>query len=170
MSQYSTITDLGLYGLTAAALATFSEDQKTAALVGASDHADSYLQMRFRLPLSAPYAAALKMHVARMAAWVLMSGRGFKPGTTDAESLHQAWKDADAWLKKVSEGEITPAGMVDADTSGAVGSTDAGQGAPFVVSSSSTDLSETASNYSEFFGRDAPAPPGVVGPPRLRGW
>jgi|SRR5215207_5430662 len=169
MSQYATTLELGLYGLTAAALTTFSDDQKTAALVGASDHADSYLQQRFRLPIAAPYAAALKMHVARMAAWILMSGRGFKPGATDAETLHQAWKDADAWFKKVAEGEVTPAGMVDADTSEASGSTDAGQGAAYVVSVSSKDTSD-GSRYEEFFGHDRPAAVGVVGPPRVRGW
>lgn len=171
MSQYATQTELGLYGLTAAARASFSSQQLDAALEGASDHADGYLGQRFRLPLTSPFPAALKMHVARIAAWILMSGRGFKPGTTDAETLHQAYKDATAWLEGVAKGTITPASLTDADAgTGDPSTTDTGQGAAFVVSPSSRDTSEAVSRYEEFYRRDIAAPAGVVGPPRVRGW
>jgi phage gp36-like protein len=167
MSQYATALELGLYGMTPAALGTFSDDQKNAALIAASDHADSYLQQRFRLPLTST-ATALKMHVARMAAWILMSSRGFKPGAADAETLHAAYRDAEKWLKDVAEGLVTPSGLTDADATDEPGSTDAGQGAPFVVSVSSREAVVT--RYLEFFGHDTPAAVGVVGSPRVRGW
>lgn len=170
MSQYATITELGLFGMTAAAQTTFSDDAKNAALQGASDHADGFLGQRYRLPLTGTYPAALKMHVARIAAWILMSGRGFKPGTTDAETLHQAYKDANSWLEKVAAGTVTPAGITDSDTGEEPATSETGQGAAFVVSPSSRDTSAALSRYAEFNGRDVAAPAGVVGPPRVRGW
>lgn len=169
-TQYATRTELGLFGMTAAALGTFSDEQKDAALQGASDHADGHLGQRFRLPLLGTIPIAIKMHVARIAAWILMSGRGFKPGTTDGETLHQAYKDANAWLEKVAAGTVTPAGITDSDTGEEPGTSETGQGAAFVVSPSSRDTSEAVSRYAEFNGRDVPAPAGVVGPPRVRGW
>ena len=170
MGQYVSNVEFALYGLTPAALASFSDDQKTAALVAASAHADGYIGQRYKLPLNGTIPADLKMHVAKIAAWFIMSGRGFKPGSTDGDSLHDAYNDATKWLQQVAEGKATIAGVTDADTEDA-DTTDTGQGSAFVVSPQPYSVG-VGSNYDRAFEKDPCQGVGgaYVGPPRLRGW
>lgn len=168
-TQYATQTDLALYGLSAAALAPISPTAQDAALLAASQIADGYLGFRFKVPLT-QVGADIKANVCAVAAWIAMRPRGFKPGTRDADSLHEGYKDAIKWFESIQAGKTTPMGVIDADTGEEPGSSDTGQGAPFVVSPNSVDTSQISDRESQFFGRDKPASLGVVGPPRLRGW
>lgn len=168
-TQYATQTDLGLFGMPAAAQATFSSQQQDAALQAASAVVDSFIGQRFKLPLSTPYPMDVKLSTCRIAAFVLLSGRGFKPGTQDADSYGKGYQAAIELLKIIAEGKATPAGIIDSSAE-EPGADETGQSAPYVVSVASVDQSADATRFDRFFGGDTPAPTGVVGPPRVRGW
>lgn len=168
-TQYATQTDFALYGLSAAALQPVAGATQDAALMAASQYADGYFGQRYKLPLT-QWGADVKMQVCAVAAWLVMRPRGFKPGTQDADAIHTGYQDATKWFEAVASGKTTPAGIIDSDTGEVAGSTDTGQGAPFVLSPNSIDTSRVMDRESQFFNRDPPARSGVVGPPRLRGW
>lgn len=111
---YATRTDLTRFGVAAAALAGLTEATQDAALAAASALADGYIPRRFTPPLTA-WGDDLKRAVAMIAAYDLLSGRGFDPrgGGTD-ENIRLRYEDAMAWLRDVSRGFIDPRGVVDA--------------------------------------------------------
>jgi phage gp36-like protein len=171
MPQYATQADLALYGLTAAALGSFSPTEQDAALTAASSMADGYMGGRFNLPLTS-WGQDLRLHVSKMAAWLLMSRRGFKPGVTDAESLYQGYKDAVAWLRDISTGKVTPfegqGGIADEDGTGGSEELEA-ESAPFVVSPNASGP-VYSDRLGTFLGHDPAIAPGTVGSPKPRGW
>ncbi len=79
MSQYAQIADLVLYGTSANALAQFTAAQQNAALATASAYADTKLAGRYPLPLLT-WDASITRHVCYLAAFDLISTRGFDPG------------------------------------------------------------------------------------------
>lgn len=113
MSQYATTTDLARFGAPAAALAAFDGTAQTAALVAASSVADGYLAQRFALPLTA-WGDDLRKHVCWIAAYDLISGRGFREDALGADTLDARYDRALSWLKSVSSGSVEPQGVTDA--------------------------------------------------------
>lgn len=109
---YATLEDLTRLGLPERALAGIPQEALEAALEGASRLADSYLQARYRLPLSA-WGADLRRAVAILAAYDILSVRGFAPEGPD-EHLRLRAEDAIRWLEGVAKGLITPVGIEDA--------------------------------------------------------
>jgi len=167
-TQYASATELALYGSTPAALARASVDQQNAHLLAASQVADGFLGSRFKVPLT-QVGADVRMYVAKIAAWTLMPVIGFKPGTQDADAYHLAYQDAMKWFERVQAGAVTPMGVEDSDSED-IGTSDTGQGAPFVVSPASADLSSVQDREADFFGHTRHAVGGVVGAPWRRGW
>lgn len=107
MSRYAVPTDLVVYGAQSAALASFTSDQQQSALDSASAIADSYLSAKFTLPLTA-YGTDLKEAVCKIAAYNLLSARGFNPESGADANIRLRYQDAISWLKGVAKGEITP--------------------------------------------------------------
>lgn len=107
MSQYATLAQLDEAGLPATALASIGSPARTAALVKASGVADGYLRKRFALPLSA-WSDDLTQVVCEIAAYNLMSVRGFNPASNADTLLAQRYQDAIAWLKDVARGLVEP--------------------------------------------------------------
>lgn len=105
MSQYATVTDIANLGIAAAAIASFTTAQKDEALQAASSEADSYLSSRYELPL-ATWPKVLRLHVANMAAYMLLSNRGFAPDGSD-QNIRDRHRDAVAWLQRVAERKAT---------------------------------------------------------------
>lgn len=103
---YAVLDDVGRHALPLAAIASVSNEDKAAALLGATDEADSYLSKApsIDLPLT-DWSEALTMHVARIAAYGIMLRRGFQPEGVDA-LIVQMRADAIAWLKMVAEGKV----------------------------------------------------------------
>lgn len=102
---YATLTDLSNCGLPAAALASLSNTVKQAALDDYSAEADTYLGDKYQLPLGTPYDRTLVRAVCHLAAWDLLTIRGYNPSDpTDAVVAGRA-QLAREWLVRVSNGQ-----------------------------------------------------------------
>lgn len=106
MTAYGTPTDLEDMALPAAALSTLTTAQKEKALEAASRLADSYFRENWGVPIANPNAA-LTDAVCAIAAWRLMSRRGFAPDAPDS-NLRTAYEDAIKWLEKCQKRECIP--------------------------------------------------------------
>ncbi|UZX16554.1 DUF1320 domain-containing protein [Thermus sp. PS18] len=109
---YASRTDLHALGLPEAVLASIPEAEQEAALEAASALADSYLRTRYDLPL-ASWGRGLTRAVALIAAYDLMSRRGYDPTRPGQENLRMRYEDAIRWLEGVAAGRVDP-GVVDA--------------------------------------------------------
>jgi len=110
VSRYATPTDLANLAINSGALTGISSDDQQSALDAASGLADGYLRARFILPLVAPFSQDLVRAVCGIAAYDLLTRRGYNP---IAEGANDNWrlryKDAIGWLEKVAAGNIAPA-------------------------------------------------------------
>jgi phage gp36-like protein len=106
---YATRTDLTRFGLPTAALTGVSTDAQDAALEAASDVADSYMRSRYALPLTG-YGDDLKRAVCHVAAWDLLTTRGYDPARGGDEAVKLRHDTAIAWLKDVSAGRAAVSG------------------------------------------------------------
>jgi phage gp36-like protein len=164
MAAYATRAELYALALPQAALLTVATDAQDSALEAASRKADSYLGVRFELPLTA-WGVDLKEAVAKMAAWQLLSVRGFSPEAGDAEVFRRNHEDAVRWLEQVAKGAVTPVDIDDSDAE-VPGGTTVSTDAPFVVQPQSDSAS--AGGLWEKEGLVVAA--GTVGASRKRGW
>lgn len=114
-TQYADQTDLTTIGLTAGALTNFTSPQLDGALMRASAVADSYLQSRYDLPLSS-WGKDLARCVAIIAAYDLLSVRGYNPNAAADVNWRQRYLDQLAWLEQVSKGIQSPAYIADSST------------------------------------------------------
>jgi len=105
---YADLDDLARLGLRKLATAGIAPDDLRAALIAASDLADSYLRSQFRLPL-VRWGSDLRRHVAMIAAWDILSAqRGFNRDAPAEETWLTRYEQAVAWLKDVSRGVVSP--------------------------------------------------------------
>lgn len=104
---YATRTQLGQFGIRAAALAGIPTGDQDAALEAASDLADSYLRSRFTLPLTV-WQDDLRRAVCSIAAYDLLSSRGYNPDAGADTNVRQRYEDAIRWLERVAAGQVTP--------------------------------------------------------------
>lgn len=107
MTAYATLTDLTNSGLTAAAIGTLTSGQQQKALDAANALADGYLGARFRLPLTS-WGVDLTDKVVAIAAWRLMSLRGFDPEGGSDQVLRMSYEDAIRWFEHVAAGKVVP--------------------------------------------------------------
>ena len=109
MSQYAQVQDLTTYGLPATALQSpnLPVQVQNAALSDASDIADSYLRGRYSLPLIA-WGSELTQAVCRIAAYNLLSVRGYNPGASADVNIRDRYVDAIDWLNKVQRQAVHP--------------------------------------------------------------
>jgi phage gp36-like protein len=147
VSSYATLTDLTTLGVPAGAISSISSGDQQKALDAASTLADGYLRGKFTLPIATP-SVDLVEAVCKVAAYSLLSVRGYNPETGSDPNLRDRYKDAIAWFQGVAAGRITPA-LTDAS----VGSV----GGPFVVQPTMAEGLDGSSRL-------------VSGAPRARGW
>ncbi len=130
---YASLSDLTVYGLPATALGDLSTTQQQDALDNASAEVDSYLRGRYALPLVA-WGVEVTKATCVLAAYALMSVRGYEPGGGADATLYQRYQDTLTWLRAVqrqaAHPNVTPA-------SNQV----PGWNQPYVISSSVIDLS-----------------------------
>lgn len=108
MPQYADIADLAQLGLKKLATAGITDADLNAALVAASETADSYMRSQHRLPLVA-WGADLRRHVAMLAAWDILSAqRGFNPAAPGNDIFLARYEQALGWFKDVSRGIVSP--------------------------------------------------------------
>jgi phage gp36-like protein len=127
-TAYATRTDLTSLGLPSAALTNVSTTAQDAALLSASARADSYLKARFTLPLTA-WGQDLTEAVCHIAAWTILSARGFNPDQGADTAIRTRYEDAIRWLERIADDRATPT-VTDSSTSVGGGGT-----APRVYSS-----------------------------------
>lgn len=109
---YASRADLHALGLPEAVLASIPDVEQEAALEAASALADSYLRARYDLPL-ASWGRGLTRAVALIAAYDLMSRRGYDPTRPGQENVRMRYEDAIRWLEGVAAGKVDP-GVEDA--------------------------------------------------------
>jgi phage gp36-like protein len=112
MASYATPTDLASYAINPTAFAGISTASQQAQLDAASTVAEGYLSDQYHLPIVAPYPIDLKMAVCSIAAFFLMTFRGYQPGGAD-EMIRMRYDDAIKWLSGIAQGMISPGGIID---------------------------------------------------------
>jgi len=120
MAVYADLEDLYAFGAPQSAFRGVREEQLQAQLDVASKRANAFLRNNWTLPLQPlnpppaigqPYPEELKEAVAKIAAYNIMSVRGYDP-EKDNGALRDRAKEALQWLKDVGAGDITPSDFV----------------------------------------------------------
>lgn len=163
MSRYAERTHLTQFSLPAAALGGISTTDQDATLDAASDVADSYLGVIFKLPLLT-WGDDLRRAVCDLASWMLIKRRGFSPQNADGGMIREAYDDAISWLERVAAGKAKPSGVTDSETSGVNSTVSGAVDSPFVVAPN-----QNGRVYEDDFWRDSNGALSV-GPSRRRGW
>lgn len=118
MASYAAISDLTNV-MNTAALTTLSTGQQTQALSAASDIADSYFRAQYTLPLLS-WGQDVIDAVCNIAAYRLMTLRGYGPEAGADSGFRKRYEDAIDWLKMVAKNETVP-NLVDSASGGAEG-------------------------------------------------
>ena len=114
---YATTADLAAVGMVPQILNTIAGATQLAALAAASALADSFLQSRWTLPL-ASWGSDLARCVAIIAAYDLLSARGYNPAAGADVNWRLRYLDELAWLKEIAQGEQTPSAVIDSGSPG----------------------------------------------------
>lgn len=112
---YASRTDLTTHGLSSAALGSISTPAQDAALDAASALADSYLRARHTTPVTG-YGVDLTRAVCSIAAWDLLSVRGYDPQRGGDEAVRLRAEDAMRWLRDVSSGKASLSGITESES------------------------------------------------------
>lgn len=113
MTSYASRADVALLGLPQHVLDALASDEVGAAavvdqaLAAASSLADSYLRSRYRLPLVS-WGDDLRERVCHLAAYQLLSVRGFNPELGADQNIRLRYEDAITWLKAIAAGLVHP--------------------------------------------------------------
>lgn len=131
MPLYCTVADLGRFGVNAQATEDLPVPENlTPAIEARSAFIDSYLNLKFTLPILV-WGADLKECCAVLAAWDVISVRGFKPDENPEDHpLRIRYEDMIKWLESIRDGELIPV-VTDSDT-GDDGDSGGGMRAPQV--------------------------------------
>ncbi len=114
MTAYATRTELYALGVSDEALTDVSTTDQDTALESASRTVDSYLRGRYGTPFPSPYPYELREKTCHVAAWNLMSTRGFNPSGGMDEAVRLRYEDAIKWLTNVARGVVVLDNTADA--------------------------------------------------------
>lgn len=106
--QYAQIADLNLYGISANAAAGFTTAQQNQALLAASAYADTKLAGRYPLPLVAPFDISIVRAVCWIAAYDLITTRGYDPASGSDINFRLRNQDAIKFFDDVERGNTHP--------------------------------------------------------------
>jgi phage gp36-like protein len=113
---YATTTDLANLGLIGGALSSMPGGAQTEALQAASAVADSYIGSHFVLPIL-QWGYDLVRHVCIIAAYDLLTSRGYNPTAGADPNIRERYLDSLKWLDEVGKGTQSPAQLVDSSSS-----------------------------------------------------
>ncbi len=164
-AEYADVDELALHLVRASMLpAAVTDEMKVATIQSASGTVDSYLAGRFKLPLT-EWGIDIVEATCAIAAYRLVRKYGSNVNSTDGANFRQAYDDAIAWLKHVSDGKATPAGVTVTDSSTEAPTANA----PFVLAPAAGSIGSGTGAFAQSEDDDD-VEIGTVGPPRLRGW
>jgi phage gp36-like protein len=159
VSSYATPADLALWGMPIAGFGgLFNTAQQQSALDGAADVIDGYLRDHYTLPLLVPYALSIRRACAIIAAYDLITTRGYDPAVSQNEQIRERYAATIRWLEQISKGQISPP-MNDSSPGGIVGG-------PLVQQATTMG----SGSQSQVSGASSSSGAVVLGPPALRGW
>lgn len=107
MPAYATQADFASLGLPAKATAGVPSSDIDAALEAASRTVDSYIGSRYDLPLLT-WDLSVTMATCKVAAYELLSRRGFSAASADSENVVKRYEQAIAWCRDVARGLALP--------------------------------------------------------------
>ena len=107
MPRYAEIDDLQRLALPSVALTGVSTSDINSALASASSQLDDVLRGAGELPLIA-WGPSVRRHVAIIAAYDLMSARGYNPQAGADVNLRLRYQDTLAWMSGVARGDRLP--------------------------------------------------------------
>lgn len=105
--MYCDREQLARYGLPPKALSRFTTEEQDRGLEAASGVVDSYLRARYTLPIQR-WGLELTRCVASIAAYDLMTSKGYDPNLAADEQLRLRYEDSLNWLKMVRKNEVDP--------------------------------------------------------------
>lgn len=107
---YAQLADLYRYGAPATAFGDISDADLQAGLDDASTRVDEFLAARYPLPLIS-WPSSITEYTCRIAAWNLISGRGYNPavGNEGDQNLKSRYDDAIARLTLIQKQQLHPA-------------------------------------------------------------
>jgi phage gp36-like protein len=111
-TQYATTTDLANLGLIGGVLASIATSVQNAALIAASAIADAELAGQYILPITS-WGQDLVRAVCVIAAYDLLTSRGYNPTSPADANIRLRYLDALAWLREVGDGKASPGGIID---------------------------------------------------------
>lgn len=113
-ASYITESELYALGLPRKGLRDVSSQDILVAIEGASRLVDSYLSKIYMLPLLT-WGTEIKSATAKLAAYELMTTRGFAGSSGADDPLRLGYEDKIRWLELVSKGVVRPALTVTTD-------------------------------------------------------
>lgn len=135
-TQYATSADFAKYGLPALALDGYVGSIDDLLLEG-SAKVDTYMRGRYKTPLASPFPKEIVKAVCVLAAWDLLTIRGFDMNSAGDTAIRERYNDLcgrpmqPGWLERLSQGRVNL--DIAADTTPTKG-----EGSPIVVSSGAT--------------------------------
>jgi phage gp36-like protein len=106
VTQYASAAEFRSFGLAAAAVAGYTDQQINAFLGLASSKANGYIRARYALPL-VTWGDDLKLAVCQIAALLLLTQRGFDPSNPADLAISKASDDAIRYLEQVAKGVVS---------------------------------------------------------------
>lgn len=129
--SYATSADLSALDLPAAATEGMTAADIDLHLEAASARIDGYLRGRYLLPLSSPYPAEIVACTTALAAYSVLSRRGFDPHAGTDANVRVRYEDAISWLERIAQGKVNLAALSDASPSVQDGGPRVRSGGPF---------------------------------------
>ncbi len=105
--SYATIADLYIYGAPQKAFGQLTTDQLTGGLESASNILDTYFRGRYSLPLVV-WDVSVKEATCRIAAYNLLSVRGYNPASGSDVNIKDRYDEAIAWAVRVEKQQAHP--------------------------------------------------------------
>jgi phage gp36-like protein len=106
-TSYATLADLTVYGLPATTLGQTTAAQQQAAIDAASATVDNFFNGRYALPLLS-WDLETRARTCHIAAWNLLSVRGFNSAAGADDNIRTRYEDAMLWLDKVQRKAAHP--------------------------------------------------------------
>jgi phage gp36-like protein len=128
---YAQVSDFSAFGINENAIRGYDPTKVAKALAAASRDIDGYLDTQFTLPLLT-WGDDIKRCCCVLAAWDIVSGRGYNPEAGADKNIKDRYDDRLKWLDKVSKGTVIPR-VTDSTPGGTIGRPGA---RPLMVSSS----------------------------------